>query len=79
MLDLDMSPYAAFVWPAWAISAVVLAGLVVRAVAASRRWKNEMAHLDTAADEAARPQAARSAVGADHSPQAARSVVGPKQ
>jgi heme exporter protein D len=38
MLDLDMSPYAAFVWPAWAISAVVLAGLVVRAVAASRRW-----------------------------------------
>ena len=79
MLDLDMSPYAAFVWPAWAISAVVLAGLVVRAVAASRRWKNELARLDTAADDAARPQAAQSAVGPDHSPQAARSAVGPKQ
>lgn len=63
MLDLDMSPYAAFVWPAWAISAVVLAGLVVRAVAASRRWKNELARLGTAAGEAARPQAAQSAVG----------------
>ncbi|WP_287106380.1 heme exporter protein CcmD, partial [Brevundimonas sp.] len=23
MLDLDMSPYAAFVWPAWGVSALV--------------------------------------------------------
>ena len=63
MPDLDMSPYAAFVWPAWAISAVVLAALVIRALIASRRWKRELAHLDSAADEAARPQAARRAVG----------------
>ena len=46
MLDLDMSPYAAFVWPAWAISAVVLGALVVRAVAASRRWKAELKRLE---------------------------------
>ncbi|NJC40860.1 heme exporter protein D [Brevundimonas alba] len=46
MIDLDMSPYAAFVWPAWAISAVVLAGLAVRAVAASRRWSAELKRLD---------------------------------
>ena len=38
MPDFDMSPYGAFIWPAWAISAVVLAGLVVLAVLASRRW-----------------------------------------
>ena len=25
MLDLDMAPYAAFVWPAWGVSALVLA------------------------------------------------------
>jgi len=46
MLDLDMSPYAAFVWPAWAISAVVLAGLAARAVAVSRRWKAELKRLE---------------------------------
>ncbi len=46
MLDLDMSPYGAFIWPAWAISAVVLAGLVVRAVAASRRWTRELRRLE---------------------------------
>ena len=46
MLDLDMSPYAAFVWPAWAITAVVLAGLVARAVVASRRWKAELKRLE---------------------------------
>ncbi len=73
MLDLDMSPYAAFVWPAWAISAVVLAGLVVRAVAASRRWTAALKAEDV------RPQAAQSAIGPQDSPQAARSAVGPKQ
>ena len=63
MLDLDMSPYGAFVWPAWGISALVLTALTVRAVVASRKWKRELQRLDTAADEAARPQAARSAIG----------------
>ncbi len=41
MPDLDMSPYAAFVWPCWAISALVLGGLVARVVADARRWKRE--------------------------------------
>ena len=30
MLDLDMTPYAAFVWPAWAVSALVLTALTAR-------------------------------------------------
>lgn len=63
MLDLDMTPYAAFVWPAWGISALVLTALTVRALAAARKWKRELDRLDTAADEAARPQAAQSAIG----------------
>ena len=46
MIDLDMSPYAAFVWPAWGISALVLAAVVVRAVTASRRWKAELKRLE---------------------------------
>lgn len=63
MLDLDMTPYAAFVWPAWGVSALVLTALTARAVIASRKWKRELARLDTAVDEAARPQVARSAIG----------------
>ena len=63
MPDLDMGAYAAFVWPAWGISALVLAALVIRAVVQALRWKRELARLDPVADEATRPQAARSAVG----------------
>ena len=48
MLDLDMSPYGAFVWPAWVISAVVLAALSARALIAARRWKRELARLEDA-------------------------------
>ncbi|PZO04725.1 MAG: heme exporter protein CcmD [Alphaproteobacteria bacterium] len=63
MLDLDMTPYAAFVWPAWGVSALVLAALAARAVIASRKWRRELDRLDTAANEPDRPQAARRAIG----------------
>ncbi|HYD26604.1 heme exporter protein CcmD [Brevundimonas sp.] len=46
MLDLDMGRYAAFVWPAWAISAVVLAALAARALLAARRWSAELRRLE---------------------------------
>jgi len=60
MLDLDMSPYAAFVWPAWGISALVLGAVVARAVSASRKWKAELKRLET--DGEAVAQVALSAV-----------------
>ncbi|MCW0046866.1 heme exporter protein D [Brevundimonas sp. UYEF29] len=69
MLDLDMTPYAAFVWPAWGVSALVLIVLTVRAVIASRKWKRELARLEadqalsSEAADSTRPQAARSALG----------------
>ena len=47
MLDLDMTPYAAFVWPAWGISALVLGVVVGRAVSASRKWKAELERLES--------------------------------
>ena len=50
MLDLDMGKYAAFVWPAWGMSALVLATLAARAVLAARRWRAALKRL-----EAARP------------------------
>jgi heme exporter protein D len=67
MLDLDMTPYAAFVWPAWGISALVLAALVARAVIASRRWKRELKRLEeeqmrTDRTPIDRAQAVRSAI-----------------
>ncbi len=46
MIDLDMGAYAGFVWPAWGISAIVLAALAVRAVIAARRWNAELKQLD---------------------------------
>ena len=47
MLDFDMTPYAAFVWPAWGISALVLGAVAARAVSASRKWKAELKRLET--------------------------------
>lgn len=47
MFDLDMSPYAAFVWPCWAISALVLGGLVARTLISARRLKREADEQDS--------------------------------
>ncbi|HEX8661407.1 MAG TPA: heme exporter protein CcmD [Brevundimonas sp.] len=62
MIDLDMGAYAAFVWPAWGISAVVLAALAMRAIVAARRWNAALRQVDND-DSRSRPQVARSAVG----------------
>jgi len=62
MVDLDMGAYAAFVWPAWGISAAVLAAMAVRAIVAARRWHAALRQIDKD-DSRSRPQVARSAVG----------------
>lgn len=62
MLELDMTPYAAFVWPAWGVSALVLIVLTVRAVVASRKWKRELARLEGTESETNGAQVARSAI-----------------
>jgi heme exporter protein D len=46
MPDLDMGEYAAFVWPAWGLSLVVLAALAARAVSAARRGSAELKRLE---------------------------------
>lgn len=58
MFDLDMGRYAAFVWPAWGLSVIVLAALAARTLIAARRWSAELKRLEEAPDRA---QAARSA------------------
>lgn len=73
MLDFDMGKYAAYVWPAWGISAVVLAALAARALVSARHWKAELAKLETD-----RPQAAQGAVGQTR-PQAVQGALGQKE
>jgi heme exporter protein D len=41
MPNLDVGRYAVFVWPAYAISALVLVALVVDSLLRARRWKRE--------------------------------------
>ena len=38
-LHLDMGKYAGFVWPAYALTAAVLAGMVLESLARARRWR----------------------------------------
>ena len=45
MIHLDMGKYAAFVWPVYAISAVVLIWMVGGSLARSRRWRREARRL----------------------------------
>ena len=50
MLDLDMGKYAVFVWPAYAVSAVVIAAMIADSLARARRWK-ALARRDDAPDQ----------------------------
>jgi heme exporter protein D len=38
-LDLDMGKYAAFVWPCYGLSVVVIGWMVWNTLAAARRWR----------------------------------------
>lgn len=41
-----MGPYAAFVWPAWAVTVGVLVAVVGRCLGQARRWKRELDRLE---------------------------------
>ncbi len=43
---LDMGGYAAFVWPAWVLTAAILAGLAAASVRRLRALERELAELD---------------------------------
>ncbi len=50
MIHLDMGRYALFVWPVYAISAAVLAWMVVDSLARARRWRREVERLGEGKD-----------------------------
>lgn len=39
MLDLDAGKYAAFVWPAYALTALIFAGMIGLTLSSARRWR----------------------------------------
>lgn len=41
MLDFDAGKYAAFVWPAYGLTALVLIGLIADTLLRSYRWRRE--------------------------------------
>ncbi|MDP1615785.1 heme exporter protein CcmD [Phenylobacterium sp.] len=52
MLDFDASPYGAYVWPAFAITALVFAGMIAAALAHARRWRARTEALRRTAEAA---------------------------
>ncbi|MDB5449604.1 MAG: ccmD [Phenylobacterium sp.] len=45
MLDFDAGKYAAFVWPAYGITALVFVMMIVGALAHARRWRRRAEEL----------------------------------
>ena len=65
MLDFNAGKYAAFVWPAYALSVVVIGGLVADTPARARRWRQAVeareAQLGAVAEPLAQPPKAAAA------------------
>lgn len=57
MLDFDAGKYAAFVWPAYGLTAIVFAVLIADTLARARRWRR--------AAERGESEAGRDDAGAD--------------
>ena len=45
MIHLDMGRYAGYVWPVYAITALVLIWMTADSVARARRWRREVERL----------------------------------
>ena len=45
MIDFDVGKYAAFIWPAYAVTALIFAVLIAGALNHSRRWKRKAQEL----------------------------------
>lgn len=50
MLDLDAGKYAAFVWPAFAVTALLLGWMIADSLARASRWRRRVRRLEDEAD-----------------------------
>ena len=51
MLDLDAGAYAAFVWPAFGITALAFVVMIVSSLAHARRWRRRAESFTKAKDQ----------------------------
>ena len=51
MLDFNAGKYAVFVWPAYALSVVVIGAMVADTLARARRWRREVEAREVAQEE----------------------------
>jgi heme exporter protein D len=51
MLDFDAGKYAPFVWPAYALTAVVFALLIADSLDRARRWRRAVERREAAHEE----------------------------
>lgn len=49
--DFDAGKYAIYLWPAFAVSAIAFAWLIVDSLAMARRWRSEAERLQAELDE----------------------------
>ena len=54
MLDFNAGKYAAFVWPAYGLTAIVIGGMVADTLARARKWRREVEAREAAHAEAAK-------------------------
>jgi len=47
MPDLDLGKYAAYIWPAYIVTALVFAGLTVGSLRHAARWKRRAEELSS--------------------------------
>ena len=45
MLDLDPGPYAAFIWPAYGLTALAFLGMIASSLNHARRWRKKAESL----------------------------------
>jgi heme exporter protein D len=55
MPNLELGKYAAYVWPPYVVSALVIAGLTLDTLLRSRRWKREAQRREALRDRAKAP------------------------
>jgi heme exporter protein D len=51
-LDFDAGKYAVYVWPGYALTILVFAGLIADSLARARRWKRSVLAREQSAGEA---------------------------
>lgn len=50
MSFFEVGRYAAYIWPAYGLTALVLAGLVIQSLLAARRWRKTAERLQAEAE-----------------------------